>query len=207
MENNFTLTKDELEQLTAVEAWEKLYNKELNSKKNILEYIEIIRIFKKLEVDQEKIQDTYNYIYGKIEELKEKIKPNTMMYLKNNLKSQLGKYVVEKDPKPINHFIEFFKEAYPENNRRKDFTWVIMDVNKISEEQLWTTLTYINKECMNHDLRLSLSEKRDIIEVVELVVKRNNSKFISNLRNLKSLTDVLNIKLVSVGEIFKVKKL
>ncbi|GFZ29502.1 hypothetical protein CSC2_00280 [Clostridium zeae] len=207
MENNFTLTKEELEQLTAVEVWEKLYNKELNSKKNILEYVEITRIFKKLEVDPEKIQDTYSYIYGKIEELKEKIKPNTMMYLKNNLKSQLGKYVVDKDPKPINHFIEFFKEAYPENNRRKDFTWVIMDVNKISEEQLWATLTYINKECMNHDLRLSLGEKRDIIEVVELVVKRNNSKFISNLRNLKSLTDVLNIKIVSVGEIFKVKKL
>ncbi|MBK1811141.1 hypothetical protein JHL18_10920 [Clostridium sp. YIM B02505] len=207
MENNFTLTKEELEQLTAVEAWEKLYNKELNSKKNILEYIEITRIFKKLEVNAEKIQDTYSYIYGKIEELKEKIKPNTMMFLKNNLKSQLGKYVVDKDPKPINHFIEFFKEAYPENSRRKDFTWVIMDVNKISEEQLWTTLTYINKECMNHDLRLSLSEKRDIIEVVELVVKRNNSKFISNLRNLKSLTDVLNIRIVSVGEIFKVKKL
>ncbi|GFP75809.1 hypothetical protein [Clostridium fungisolvens] len=206
MENNFALTKEELEQLTAVEAWEKLYNKELNSKKNILEYVEITRIFKKLEVNPEKIQDTYSYIYGKIEDLKEKIKPNTMMFLKNNLKSQLGKYVVEKDPKPINHFIEFFKEAYPENNRRKDFTWVIMDVNKISEEQLWTTLTYINKECMNHDLRLSLSEKRNIIEVIELVVKRNNSKFISNLRNLKSLTDVLNIKIVSVGEIFKVKK-
>ncbi|WP_160673914.1 hypothetical protein [Clostridium sp. C8-1-8] len=205
MENNFTLTKEEIEQLTAVELLEKLYGKEINTKKNILEYIELTRVLKKLEISPDKIQDTYNLIYEKIEALD--IKPNTRMFLKNNLKSQLGKLVSEKDPKPTNHFIEFFKEAYPEHHRRKDFTWVLMDLNTISEEQLWTTLTYINKECLNHDLRLSLKEKQDIIDVIEIVVKRNNSRFINNLRNLKSLTDTLNIKLVSVGEIFKIKKL
>ena len=30
-----------------------------------------------------------------------------MMFLKNKLKSQLGKYVKNKDPMPMNYFIEF----------------------------------------------------------------------------------------------------
>ncbi len=82
------------------------------------------------------------------------------MYLKNSLKSQLGKYVKEKDPKPINNFIEFFKAAYPENSRRKDFTWVLMDINSISEEQAWTTLTYINREFLSNSMELSSAEKK-----------------------------------------------
>ena len=42
MEENISL-----ENLSAEEIWEKLYNKELNCKKNILEYIDITKILKK----------------------------------------------------------------------------------------------------------------------------------------------------------------
>ena len=192
--------------LTASEIWEKLYNKELNTKKHILEYIEITKILKKGNVDENQIIETYNYIYDHIEKLKTSIKPNTMMYLKNTLKSQLGKYVKEKDPKPINYFIEFFKEAYPENKRRKDFTRVLNDLNSISEEQLWTTLTYINRECLNNDLDLDSNQIKDIVEVVENAVKKNNVKFITKLRSLYFLTDQLNITIVFEGQRFKVKE-
>ena len=115
MDTEELINNNKLEKLTAAEIWKMIYGKELNSKKNILEYIDIVRVLKKENASQEQIEDTYNYIYKHIDGLKSLIKPNTMMYLKNSLKSQLGKYVIEKDPKPVNHFIEFFKEAYPAN--------------------------------------------------------------------------------------------
>jgi hypothetical protein len=203
MNKEVLVNSTEFEQLTASEIWERLYNKELNSKKNILEYIDITRVLKKGNVNEQQIKDTYNYIYESIEELKDSIKPNTMMYLKNSLKTQLGKYVKEKDPMPVNHFIEFFKKAYPENSRRKDFTWVLMDINNISEEQIWTTLTYINRECINNKISLSYDQKRDIITVIEKLVGKNNIKYINDIRNLKQLTDRLNISIVKDGKVFK----
>lgn len=205
MDKEILLNNIEFKKLTARETWERLYNKELNCKKNILEYIDITKVLKKENVNEEQIKDTYNYIYEHIEGLKDSVKPNTLMYLKNNLKSQLGKYVKEKDPKPVNHFIEFFKEAYPEDTRRKDFTWVLMNINSISEEQIWTTLTYINRECLNNNLILNTSQKKDIIEMIEKLVSKNNIKYINNLRSLKQLTNILNISIVSVGEVFKVR--
>ncbi|MTK12865.1 MAG: hypothetical protein F8N39_12535 [Clostridiaceae bacterium] len=205
MDKEILLNNIEFQKLTAHETWERLYNKELNCKKNILEYIDITKVLKKEKVNEEQIKDTYNYIYEHIEGLKNSVKPNTLMYLKNNLKSQLGKYVKEKDPKPVNNFIEFFKAAYPENTRRKDFTWVLMNINSISEEQIWTTLTYINRECLNKNLILNTSQKKDVIEMIEKLVSKNNIKYINNLRSLKQLTNILNISIVGVGEVFKVR--
>lgn len=205
MDKEILLNNIELQKLTAHETWERLYNKELNCKKNILEYIDITKVLKKENVNEEQIKDTYNYIYEHIEGLKDSVKPNTLMYLKNNLKSQLGKYVKEKDPKPVNHFIEFFKAAYPEDTRRKDFTWVLMNINSISEEQIWTTLTYINRECLNKNLILNTSQKKDIVEMIKKLVSKNNIKYINNLKSLKQLTNILNISIVGVGELFKVK--
>lgn len=193
-----------LKELNAIEIWGKLYNKELNSKKNILEYIDITRVLKKENVKEEQIKDTYDFIYDHIEGLKDSIKPNTMMYLKNSLKSQLGKYVKEKDPKPVNYFIEFFKEAYPVSARKKDFTWVLMDISNITEEQIWTTLVYINRECINNSITLNTDEKKDIIKVIERLISKNNIKYINDLRTLKQLTDALDIGIVSVGKVFKI---
>ncbi len=205
MDKENVLNNNQFEGLTARDIWEKLYNKELNTKKHILEYIEITRVLKKENVNEDQIIDTYNYIYNQIEGLKTSVKPNTMMYLKNQLKSQLGKYVIEKDPKPIDHFVEFFKEAFPEGDRRKDFTRVLNNVNSISEDQLWTTLTYINRECLNNDLELDSNEIKDIVEVIKNAVKKNNVRFITKLRTLKLLNDMLNISIVKDGDKFKVK--
>lgn len=196
-----------LEGLNGEEIWEKLYNKELNCKKNILEYIDITKVLIKEKADIYQIESTYNFIYNSIDKMSDQIKPNTIMYLQNQLKAQLGKYVSIKDPKIESTFIQFFKEAYPEGNRRKDFTWVLMDINRIADEQIWNTLIYINRECLKNDLRLSSEEKEDIIKMIEKLVKKNNIKYINQVKSLNRLLNVLKIKIVDSKDKFKVKKL
>lgn len=202
MEENISLGS-----LSAGEVWKKLYNKELNSKKNVLEYIDITKILKKENIEPEKIQETYNFIYESIDKMAGEIKPNTIMYLQNQLKAQLGKYVVIKEPKIENNFLRFFKEAYPASARRKDFTWVLMDINKIAEEQIWNTLIHINREYICKRIRLSSEEKSDIIKMIEKLVKKNNIKYINQIKSLDKLLNNLNIKVVSVKDKFTVKKL
>ncbi|NME83458.1 hypothetical protein [Clostridium sp. SM-530-WT-3G] len=192
--------------LDGQEIWQKIYGKELNSKKNILEYIDMTKILKK-DPDVFQIESTYNFIYKKIDEMADKIKPNTIMYLKNTLKSQLGKYVFDKDPKIENNFIKFFKEAYPEGHRRKDFTWVLMDLNKIALEQIWTTLTYINRECITNNLILTDDDKKDIVEVTRKLVDSQNIKYINNLKSLDKLNRILNIKIVENRNKFIIKEI
>jgi len=200
-----SMNESRFEGLSAEQIWSELYNKELNSKKTILEYIEITGILKKQDASEKQMEDTYNFIYGKIDGLREIIKPNTAMYLKNRLKAQLGKYVTEKDPMPKNEFIEFLKQAYPENTRRKDFTWVLMDISMISEEQAWNTLTYINRECLSNDLMLTNLQSKEIIKVIENTIKKNNIKYINKIRSLKPLTDILNLSIIKVGNTFRVR--
>ncbi|OOM72353.1 hypothetical protein [Clostridium sp. BL-8] len=202
MEENLSL-----ENLNAEEIWEKLYNKELNCKKNILEYIDIAKILKKGEADPEKIQDTYNFIYDNIEKMSDKVKPNTVMYLQNELKNQFGKYVVEKEPKEEDAFIKFFKEAYPVKDRRKDFTWVMMNINNIVEEQIWTTLIHINREYICQRIKLEAEEKESIIKMIKKVIEKNNKKYINQIKSLDKLLNNLNIKIVNDKDKFKVKKL
>lgn len=202
MEENISLGN-----LSAEEVWKKLYNKELNSKKNVLEYIDITKILKKENIEPEKIQETYNFIYESIDKMAGEIKPNTIMYLQNQLKAQLGKYVVIKEPKIENNFLRFFKEAYPASARRKDFTWVLMDINKIAEEQIWNTLIHINREYICKRIRLSSEEKSDIIKMIDKLVKKNNIKYINQIKSLDKLLNNLNIKVVSVKDKFTVKKL
>lgn len=195
------------ENLNGEEIWEKLHNKELNTKKNILEYIEMTGILIKEKVDIYQIESTYNFIYKKIDEMGAIIKPNTVMFLQNKLKEKLGKYVSLKDPKMQSTFIEFFKEAYPKGERRKDFTWVLLDINNISDEQIWTTLKYINRECLNEDLFLDDEEIEDIVKVIGKLVRNNNIKYINDIRSLSTLNSILKIKVIEDKGKFKVKRL
>ncbi|HBJ1649105.1 hypothetical protein [Clostridium botulinum] len=196
-----------LNELSAKELWEKIYNKELNCKKNVLEYIEMMKILKKSNASEEEFQENYNFIYDSIDAMADKIKPNTIMYLKNQLKAKIGKYVAIKDPQKENGFIEFFKKAYPEKNRRKDFTWVLMDINKISEEQIWTTLTYINRECLKNNIRLNGDEKSDIIKIIEKLIAKNNIKYINQVKSLEKLLSVLKIKVVPIKDRYSIKSI
>ncbi|WP_139903150.1 hypothetical protein [Clostridium thermarum] len=194
------------EGLNAEEVWKVLYGKALNTKKNILEYIELTKVLRKSGAGSEQLQDTYNFIFNSIDAMGSTIKVNTNYYLKTQLKTALGKYVNEMDPRPVNHFIEFFKEAYPPNTRRKDFTWVLTDINKIANEQIWTTLAYINSWCLKEENSLDEAQKKDIIKMVDLLVSRRDIRYINRLRSLEKLVNSLDIKIVTGKDGFKVKK-
>lgn len=200
-ENNLNL-----KELTGKEVLDKLLGKELNSKKNILEAIEIIKPLAKEGLESDKIQEIYTIIYKSIEEMNKVVKANTIMYLKNQLKSGLGKYVENKDPKEINYFLEFFKEAYPPNNRRVGYTRVINDFSKITYEQIWETLTFINRIVIKTKRRLGEEEKEDIIKNINNLLMSGKIDYINQVKSLEKLLNVLNVKVVNYKEGFKLKK-
>ena len=200
-ENNLNL-----KELTGKEILDKLLGKDLNSKKNILEAIEIIKPLAKEGLESDKTQEIYTIIYKSIEEMNKVVKANTIMYLKNQLKSGLGKYVENKDPKEINYFLEFFKEAYPPNNRRVGYTRVINDFSKITYEQIWETLTFINRIVIKTKRRLGEEEKEDIIKNINNLLMSGKIDYINQVKSLEKLLNVLNVKVVNYKEGFKLKK-
>lgn len=200
-ENNLNL-----KELTGKEILDKLLGKDLNSKKNILEAIEIIKPVAKEGLESDKTQEIYTIIYKSIEEMNKVVKANTIMYLKNQLKSGLGKYVENKDPKEINYFLEFFKEAYPPNNRRVGYTRVINDFSKITNEQIWETLTFINRMVIKTKRRIGEEEKEDIIKNINNLLMSGKIEYINQVKSLEKLLNVLNVKVVNYKEGFKLKK-
>lgn len=193
-------------EFTGKEILDKLLGNELNSKKSILEAIEIIKPLAKDGLESDKIQEIYTIIYKSIEEMNKVVKANTIMYLKNQLKSGLGKYVENKDPKEINYFLEFFKEAYPSNNRRVGYTRVINDFSKITYEQIWETLTFINRIVIKTKRRLGEEEKEDIIKNINNLLMSRKIEYINQVKSLEKLLNVLNVKVVNYKEGFKLKK-
>lgn len=197
------LTIEQINSLSAQELLEKAYGKKLESKKTVLEYIEIMKVLRNPEVKEEKVQETYNLIYSSIDNMGATIKPNTTLFLLNALKAQLGKFVKEKDPKVEHGFIKFFKGAYPSNMRNKGFTRVLMNIGNITEEQIWTTLTYINRGYLKRELTLSSADKVAIREMIEKLVKKNNIKYINQIKSMDKLLTCLDVKIKSADGKFK----
>lgn len=198
------LTIEQINELTAKELLEKTYGKKLESKKTILEYIETAKILRNTEINPEKVQETYTLIYSSIEAMSSSVKPNTTLFLINALKAQLGKFVKEKDPKIEHGFIKFFKEAYPSNMRNKGFTRVLMNIGNITDEQIWTTLTYINRGYIKRELTLTSEDKSVIKEMIEKLVKKNNIKYINQIKSMDKLLTALNVKIKNVEGKFRV---
>lgn len=199
------MEENNLKELTGKEILNELCGKELNSKKNILEAIEKIKPLAKEGLESDKIQEIYNVIYKSIEEMNTIVKANTIMYLKNQLKSALGKFVENKDPKEMNYFLEFFKEAYPPNNRRVGYTRVINDFSKITNEQIWEALTFINRAVIKAKRRLGEDEKQDIINNINNLLASGKIEYINQVKSLEKLLNVLNVKVVNYKEGFKLK--
>ena len=199
------MEENNLKELTGKEILNELCGKDLNSKKNLLEAIEKIKPLAKEGLESDKIQEIYNVIYKSIEEMNTIVKANTIMYLKNQLKSALGKFVENKDPKEMNYFLEFFKEAYPPNNRRVGYTRVINDFSKITNEQIWETLTFINRAVIKAKRRLGEDEKQDIINNINNLLASGKIEYINQVKSLEKLLNVLNVKVVNYKEGFKLK--
>jgi len=202
------LSIEEIKDLDEKELLEKLYGKKLDTKNNILEYIEISKILKQDGIQKEIIENTYDLINESIDNMKSKVKPNTVMFLQNKLKDQFRKVIIIKqEPKIDNTFIRFFKRAYPEGKRNRSFTYTLIDNSKISSEQIWTTLTYINRECIKQHLYLLSDEKKDIIDMMQKLINKKEIKYINQMKSMDKLLRILNIKIVDDKNGFKIKKL
>jgi len=202
------LSIEEIKDLDEKELLEKLYGKKLDTKNNILEYIEISKILKQNGIQKEIIENTYDLINESIDKMKSKVKPNTIMFLQNKLKDQFRKVIIIKqEPKIDNTFIKFFKRAYPEGKRNRGFTYVLIDNSKISSEQIWTTLTYINRECIKQHLYLLSDEKKDIIDMMQKLINKKDIKYINQMKSMDKLLRILNIKIVDDKNGFKIKSL
>lgn len=200
------ITVQEIEKLNANELLQELYGKPLQTKKEVLEYVELTKVLKQEGIPQELIQDTYNLISDSIDEMKSKVKPNTIMFLKNQLRGQLGKFVNTKEKKVDEEgFIKFFKAAYPEGKRNRDYTYVIQDIEKISIEQIWTTLAYINRLCIKENILLTNAEKNETKIMIEKILKKGNIKYINQVKSMEKLLKKLNVNIVKDKDIFKIK--
>ena len=178
----------ELNNLEAAQIWEKLYGKELNCKKHILEYIAVVQKIGKEDLSESKWQEIYEYIYDSIEKLSTSIKPNTVVQLQNELSSALRKRVIIVASREVNEFIEFFKEAYPPGKRRKEFTWVLAEPSKITPEQILQTLKYISNWCK--DNRLSENQKKDTLDMLKKLNESGNVKYINQVKSLVGIRQV-----------------
>jgi hypothetical protein len=165
---------------------ENLCEKELSTKKSILEHIEMVRKISIDTFESQQWQEIYNYIYVNIEKQKEKVKPNTVHFLKNALKAALAKRVEELEPIEEDPFIMFLKEAYPEKERGKDFLFALADHTKMRDDQILTTLKYISNEmqdgyCMDSRVRTAVKDK------IGLLVDRRNIKALKQIKSLEGL--------------------
>ncbi len=246
------LTINEINEISAEELLQRVYGKSLESKKTVLEYIEIVKVLRNPQINEDKVQETYNLIYdsidkmngkvktntviylmnalksqlGKfvsdkvnedkvqetynliydsIDKMNGKVKTNTVIYLMNALKSQLGKFVSDKDPKKEHGFIKYFKLAYPAKMRGKGFTRVLANINNITDEQIWNTITYINRGYIKREIYLTGEDKIAIKEMVEKLVEKSNIKYVNQVKSMEKLMSALDIKVINVDGKFKIK--
>lgn len=194
--------------LNPEELLKELYGEELKTKKDVLQYIEMAKILKKTEGVPDSLKEgTYKLISDSIDNMHGKVKPNTIMFLKNQLKTDLGKLVKGKEEFEESSFIKFFKRAYPEGKRTKSFTYVIQDNSMILDEQIWTTLTYINRESMRGQLFLSTQEKKEIIEMIGKLMDKGNIKYVNQVKSMDKLLRKLNIKIVEGDNGFEIEEM
>lgn len=190
-----------LEGLNAEEILEKVSGKTLDTKKNILEYIDIIKKLSKEGLNEEQTQDSYELIEQSIKAMSSVVKPNTIIYLKNELKSKLGKFTKQSEERE-NAFLPFFKETYPETKRTREYTWVLADFTKINEQQIIDTLKTINAYCLRN--KLSQGQKKDIFPMIERIVDTQNVRLINQVRSMEGIRKAFNIKIVDEKRSFKI---
>lgn len=171
---------------------------ELITKKQVLDYIQQVKQMQKEGLEDSQLEQAYTHISQSIDAMKEKVKPNTIAYLKTQLDHGLGKYKPLEMILAINYFIEFFKEAYPDGKRRKEYTWVLADPSRITVEQILHTLKYINGYCLKE--RLKKEAKEDILPMIERIAKTNSLKHINQVRSMEGIRKALRIKIISTPE-------
>lgn len=198
MDNNTIYTN-----LSAEELFNQLGGAALNTKKNILEYIESIRKLAKNDLSAEQIKETYEFIDEHIEALGSSIKVNTMVYLKNELRNKLGKFTPE-NKRQDNAFLEFYKKTFEKEVKTKEYTWALVDLSRINEKSVLETLKSINTYALKN--KLTPKEKEDIMPMIKRVVDTQNLRLINQIRSMEGIRKAFRIKIVEVNKRFEIKK-
>lgn len=201
MEN---LTEQQLKALSAEELLASIHGQPLETKKSILEYVDKLKQLSKTVLDEEQLKASYSLIEEAIKTMSDKVKPNTIVFLKNELKAKLGKYSgiqVGRD----NAFLNFFKQTYETAKKTKEYTWVLADLTKIREQQILETLKTINTYCFKN--KLTQSEKKDILPMIERIVDTQNVRYINQLRSMEGIRKAFRIKVVEEEQKFKIIKM
>ncbi|MGL4363002.1 MAG: hypothetical protein ACRCSG_07050 [Cellulosilyticaceae bacterium] len=174
------------------------------TKKNILDKIEEAKKEVKKGINAEEVERIYADISDNIKTLTGTIKPNTIIYLQTNLHNALSKHLPQQPEEKKNYFISFFKQAYPEGKRDKSFTWVLVDQNKITLDQIVETLKVVNTYCLKE--RLPKEATQDLLPMIEKVAKTDSLRHINQIRSMEGIRKALRIKIISTPRGHKITK-
>lgn len=190
--------------LSAEEIFKTLGGKPLQTKKSILEYIDTIKKLSKADLTKEQVKECYLFIDVQIEALANDIKVNTMVYLKNELRSKLGKFAPENKSED-NAFIRFYKQTFEHQVKTKEYTWALMDLSRLSETSILETLKCINTYSLK--TKLTPKEKEDILPMIKRIVDTQNLRLINQLRSMEGIRKAFRIRIVESNRRYEIKKI
>ena len=196
MENHTALN---LNALSPEQLLEAVHGQALTTKKSILEYIDKLKKLSKEELEEALLKESYTLIEKAINDMSKQVKPNTIVFLKNELKTKLGKYSGMQLGRE-NAFLKFFKQTYEAAKKTKEYTWVLADLTKIREQQILDTLKTINTYCFKN--KLTQGEKKDILPMIERIVDTQNVRYINQVRSMEGVRKAFRIKIVEENQKF-----
>lgn len=177
----------------------------LTTKKNVLEYIEAARKFAKEEaLDTAQVKAIYNFIDEQIEAMHTTVKVNTLVYLKNELRTKLGKFAEIKKGED-NAFLKFYKQTFANQVKTKEYTYAMVDLSRLSDQSVLETLKTINTFCLK--ARLTAEEKQDIMPMIKRIVDTQSLRFINQLRSMEGIRKNFKIRIVENNKHFEIKNI
>lgn len=175
-------------------------NKPLTTKKSILEAIEAVHQKAKAQLlSEEEVQVLYKQISTNIEALD--IKVNTMVYLKDTLRTNLGKFISQKEEE--NAFVRFYKQTYKTQIKTKDYTYNLVDLSRLKIEAVLETLKTVNTYGLKH--KLSEKEKADILPMIERIVDTQKVYLINQLRSMEGIRKNFKIRIIENNKRFEIE--
>lgn len=195
MENHY-------EGYSAEEIFKALDAKPLTTKKNILDYIESIRKLAKDGMQEREVKKVYEWIEKQIEALGKDVKINTIVYLKNELRNHLGKYIMTSKGDE-NAFIHFYKKTFVSQVKTKEYTYTLVDPSRMNETSILETLKTINTYCLKN--KLSPKEKEDIMPMIKRIVDTQKVRLINQLRSMEGIRKNFKIKVIEKDKRFEIE--
>lgn len=195
MENHYKGYSAE-EIFTALEA------KPLTTKKNILEYIETIRQLAKDGMEEAEVKKVYDWIETQIDALGSEVKVNTLVYLKNELRNHLGKYMLSSYGEE-NAFLRFYKKTFANEVKTKKYTYALVDPSRISDMSILETLKTINTYGLKN--KLTLKEKEEIMPMIKRIVNTQKVRLINQLRSMEGIRKNFNIRVIEINKRFEIE--